>query len=118
MQIFKAFGRFDKNTQLRRFTRTDHNRDRRGKAQSARAGNHQHRNRVGKRKGKALPGNKPHDRGNKGNRHNDRHKHAADFIRQARNRGFGVARFVDQFDNLGKGCFFADFRRAEAERTV
>ena len=83
---FEPFRRTDKDTKLSALAGTGHNRSRRRKSERTGTGNNQHGDSGRKCKLKSRPCDKPRDKGNKRDQHDNRHKIAADNVSQFCNR--------------------------------
>ena len=104
---FQRLSRLNQNAVLRANARTDHNSHRRCQSQRAGAGNYQHGNAHGQRKGEALARQHPHNKRHQCDAHNHRHKNAADLVRQLGNRCLGRGGFLHQMHDLHQGGVLA-----------
>ena len=100
--VFQGYSVLKKNAVLGAHSVAHHNGHRGGKAQSTRAGDHQHRDSAGQSKTDFLPQKQPDNGGKNGNGDDCRDKDARDFIRNLGNGRLGGRSITDHLNDLRK----------------
>ena len=111
VQLLQRCCVLEQNAQLCRPTGAYHNGHRGGKAQSAGAGDHQHRNGGGQCKGKILADQQPNNQHHQGDGHDHRNKDPGDPVCQPGNGRFRAAGLLHKTDDLRKGGILPHFIR-------
>ena len=93
---------FDQDAVFGRHPGTGHDGHRRGQAQCARAGNHQHRHCTDQSHLYRLASRQPAQQSQQRQHQHNRHKHGADLVYQTLNRRLGGLRVLHQADDVGQ----------------
>ena len=113
---FERFGVLDQDAVLRRHAGAGHDRRRRRQPQRARAGDHQHGDRVEDGRFPVAAGQAPAQQRDEGDADDHRHEHGADLIDQPLNRRFFRLRRLDHAHDARQRRFGADGRGAHDDQ--
>ena len=115
---FQHLGVADQKTAPRRDASRGHDRGRRRKAERARAGDDEHRDRVHGRRFGAGPRDQPAGERHKRNDDHHRHEHRADPVGEALHGGFRRLRALDHADDAGERGFRAPRRHVDDKPAI
>ena len=107
-RMLQTCRRFEQNAVFRAYAAADHDGDRRGKTQRARAADDQHGNAPRKRKGEFPAQQQPDDCCDKRDGNDRRDEHTRDLVRRLGNRRFRRRRVGNHADDLAERGILAD----------
>ena len=115
MQIFQCLCVLKQHTHLCAPASSDHDCNRRGKAQRTGAGNNQNRDGIVQAELHGVTHEHPRSKGQRGNCHYNRNKDTGNFVCHSGNRRFGTACILYHADNLSEGSVFTNLVGAELQ---
>ena len=110
-RLLEGGGGLEQDALLRADAAADHDRDGRGKSQGAGAADDEHGDAAREGEAELTTEEQPHQRRHEGDRHDHRHEHAGNAVRDLRDRGLGRRRVRYHADDLAERRILADARR-------